>query len=116
MSHRKSIRWLGSSFRDLGRLPIQAKRKIGVQLDFLQDGLQPLDWKPMKSIGVGVREIRVRTKNEAFRVVYLAKFSDLVYVLHVFQKKSRQTSRSDIEIARRRFKTIAGWQRTVEHR
>ena len=70
----------------------------------------------MKSIGVGVREIRVRIKSDAFRVVYLAKFSDLVYVLHVFQKKSRQTSRSDIEIARRRFKAIDGQQKTEEHR
>ena len=114
MSPRKSIRWLGSSYRELCRLPKGVRRKVGVQLDFLQCGLQPLDWKPMKSIGAGVREIRIRQRNDKFRVVYLAKFSELIYVLHVFQKKTRKTSRTDIDIARRRFKSIPAQRRSEE--
>ena len=68
----------------------------------------------MKSIGAGVREIRIRQRNDKFRVVYLAKFSELIYVLHVFQKKTRKTSRTDIDIARRRFKSIPAQRRSEE--
>ncbi len=70
----------------------------------------------MKSIGAGVREIRIRLKKEIFRVIYLAKYSNVVYVLHAFQKKSRQTSSDDVDIARRRYKAIAAQQRTEEQR
>ena len=107
MLHRRPIKWLGSSFRDLGRLPIEAKEEIGIQLRRVQRGLQPLDWKPMKTVGVGVKEIRIRLRNNIFRAFYLAKYSDLVYVLHVFRKKSEQTNNRDINIARRRYKSIA---------
>jgi len=102
----KPIRWLGSSFRDFGRLPVEAREEIGIQLLRVQKEIQPLDWKPMITIGVGVKEIRIRNRNNIFRVFYLAKYSDLVYVLHVFQKKSQKTNIRDIHIAKRRFKSI----------
>ena len=55
---QKPIRWLGSSFRDIGKLPVEAREEIGIQLLRVQKGIQPLDWKPMTTIGVGVKEIR----------------------------------------------------------
>ena len=114
MSRRKSIRWLGSSFRDLGRLPQKAREEIGDQLRNVQIGLQPVNWKPVKTIGTGVQEIRVRVSRSIFRLVYLAKFSDYICVLHVFQKKSQQTARRDIAIARRRFQALVMERRTEE--
>ncbi|OGA42400.1 MAG: hypothetical protein A3G24_22140, partial [Betaproteobacteria bacterium RIFCSPLOWO2_12_FULL_62_13] len=77
----------------------------GYQLEKVQAGREPADWKPMPSIGVGVNEIRVR-EGGAFRVIYVAKFSEAVYVLHAFQKKSRKTAKPDIELARKRFRTL----------
>jgi len=84
---------------DCRRLQSQALRKV-------QRGLEPDDWRPMKSVGVGVREIRVREKSGAFRVIYYAKLGDAVYVLHCFQKKTPKTSRDDIRLARTRFKEL----------
>jgi len=60
----------------------------------------------MKSIGAGVREIRIREEAGAFRVVYLAKLADAVYILHCFQKKTEQTSGRDVDLARKRFSEL----------
>jgi len=106
MLYKRPIQWLGSSFRNFGRLPIDAQNEISLQLREVQRGFQPLDWKPMKSVGVGVKEIRVRIRNDIFRAIYLAKYSDVIYVLHIFQKKSGNTKNRDIDIARRRFRSI----------
>ena len=108
---RRSIRWLGSSFRDLGRLPIEAQDEINIQLRRVQRGFLPLNWKPMKTVGMGVKEIRTRIKNDIFRTFYLAKHSDLIYVLHVFRKNSQKTSSRDINIAKRRYSSIAAERR-----
>ncbi len=70
------------------------------------EGLDPDDWKPMNSIGQGVREIRIREVDGAFRVVYVAKFADAVYVLHCFQKKSQKTSSEDVALATKRYKDL----------
>lgn len=67
--------------------------------------MEPTDWKPMSSVGPGVRELRIRMGG-AFRVIYVAKFAEAVYVLHVFEKKSRRTALLDIELARRRFRNL----------
>jgi phage-related protein len=75
-------------------------------LDKVQHGYEPSDWKPVKTIGDGVKEIRIRDEAGAFRVVYLAKLNDAVYVLHCFQKKTEQTSQKDIVMARKRFKDL----------
>jgi phage-related protein len=71
----------------------------------VQVGRNPDDWKPMSTVGPGVCEIRVRDESGAFRVIYVAKFKDAVYVLHAFQKKARKTSRADLELARARYRT-----------
>jgi phage-related protein len=75
-------------------------------MDKVQNGKEPTDWKPMPSIGEGVKELRVQDETGAFRVIYLAKLANSVYVLHCFQKKTQQTSEKDIKLARKRFKDL----------
>ena len=101
----KPVVWLGDSRARLGRFPREAMREAGYQLERVQSGREPKDWKPMPSIGAGVKELRVHVGG-AFRVVYVAKFADAVYVLHAFQKKSQRTARLDIELARGRFRSL----------
>lgn len=106
MTAAKTIEFLGSSLDDLRDFPLAPRREAGHQLDQVQRGLMPDDWKPMNTIGTGVREIRIRDANGAFRVVYVAKFAKTVYVIHCFQKKSQKTSQADLEIATRRFREL----------
>ena len=100
----KSIVFLGSSLDDLRGFPADARRQAGYQLDRVQRGLDPDDWRPMPSIGAGVRELRVRERAGAFRVIYVATFADAVYVLHAFQKKTRQTAKRDLDLAASRLR------------
>jgi phage-related protein len=100
----KPIAFLGGSLDDLRAFPADARREAGYQLDRVQRGLEPDDWKPMPSIGAGVREIRIREAAGAFRVIYAATFSDVVYVLHAFQKKTRQTAKRDLDLAASRLR------------
>lgn len=102
----KPIAFLGGSLDDLRAFPQAARRMVGFQLDRVQHGADPSDWKPMKDVGPGVCEIRVRDPGGAFRVVYVARFVDAVYVLHCFQKKSQRTSKQDIELSRTRYKQL----------
>ncbi len=102
----KPLRFLGSSRRDLQKFPAIARREAGFQLDHVQWGVNPDDWKPMKAIGPGVREIRIKDKAGAFRVIYVATFADAVYVLHAFQKKTQATSLQDIRLAASRFREL----------
>jgi phage-related protein len=101
----KPLIFLGSSRDDLREFPMQVRRVVGEQLRNVQKGLMPNDFKPMVSVGKGVYEIRVRLDG-AWRAIYVAKFNDAVYVLHVFQKKTQQTTKDDIDIAERRYRTI----------
>ncbi len=78
----------------------------GHQIDQVQKGMEPDDWKPMPTIGHGVREIRIRDASGAFRVVYVAKFADAIYVLHCFQKKPQRTSKGDLELAECRYRDL----------
>jgi phage-related protein len=103
----KNAIFLGTSQADLRDFPEDARRDCGFQLSRVQAGLDPEDWKPMASIGSGVREIRVRAGG-AFRVIYLATRPEGVYVLHCFQKKTLKTNQLDIELARKRYKLIGG--------
>jgi len=103
----KPLNFVGSSLDDLRNFPDEARRAAGFELRAVQNGLEPSDWKPMPIIGPGVKEIRIHLLGE-WRVIYVARFRDAVYVLHSFQKKSRKTSRQDIELARQRYKLIGG--------
>ena len=100
----KPISFLGDSRDVLRSFPDSARYRAGVELRAVQKGLEPDDWKPMTTIGSGVREIRIRDASGAFRIVYLATLPDLVLVLHAFQKKTQQTAQRDIELAIRRLR------------
>ncbi|MGC8514010.1 MAG: type II toxin-antitoxin system RelE/ParE family toxin [Acidimicrobiales bacterium] len=102
----KRITFLGSSLDDIRRFPENARRRAGYQLDRVQHGLDPDDWKPMSSIGSGCREIRVRDKDGTFRVLYVATIGETVYVLHGFQKKTQKTSKADLDLAKQRYGEI----------
>jgi len=102
----KPVVFLATSLDDLRDFTCTARREAGFQLDLVQRGLEPLDFKPMPIIGSGVREIRVRDEVGAFRVLYVAKFETAVYVLHCFQKKIQQTSQRDIELASNRYRAL----------
>jgi phage-related protein len=106
MNDRKPVEFRGDSLASLRRFPESARRRAGQQLDLLQRGRDPDDWKPMTTIGPGVREIRVRDEHGIFRVVYVARFVNAVFVLHCFQKKAQKTSREDVDLASRRYKEL----------
>ncbi|WP_407639192.1 type II toxin-antitoxin system RelE/ParE family toxin [Caballeronia mineralivorans] len=91
---------------DLREFPLLARRDAGHQLDQVQRGREPDDWKPMNTVGQGVREIRIRDTSGAFRIVYLAKLADAVYVLHCFQKKTQRTSKADLDLATKRYREL----------
>lgn len=103
----KPIEFLGDSLRSLREFPDDAKRDAGYQLDRVQHGLQPDDFKPMPAIGKGVEEIRVRDDTGAYRVIYTARLADAIYVLHAFQKKTQATSKRDIDLAKQRFALLS---------
>ena len=107
MSVAKFVEFLGNSLDDLRRFPPSARREAGHQIDQVQRGLEPDDWKPMGTIGSGVREIRVGDAAGAFRVIYVAKFADIIYVLHCFQKKTEQTAKADIDLAVKRYRDLS---------
>jgi phage-related protein len=103
----KPVVWMGGSREDLKRFPEAVQDSLGFELYRVQCGLDPKDWKPMTTVGTGVKEIRVRDEAGIFRMIYLAARPEGVYVLHCFQKKTPKTSRSDLELAVKRFKSIA---------
>jgi phage-related protein len=102
----KPIDWRGSSFDDLCAFPDDAKRNAGYQLRKVQRGAQPDDFKFMSDVGAGVTEIVVDTSDGWFRVMYVAKFEEAVYVLHSFQKKTNKTAQGDKDIAKRRYGAV----------
>lgn len=99
----KSVRFLGNSLKCLRDFPEDAKQDAGYQIDKVQRGEQPDDFKPMPSIGKGVEEIRIWDESGTYRVVYTARIANAVIVLHAFQKKTQTTSKRDIDIAKERF-------------
>jgi phage-related protein len=102
----KLLRFLGDSHAQLRRFSEIARADVGYQLYQVQLGFEPRDWKPMSSVGPGVRELRVRDSDGAYRVIYIATFAEAVYVLHAFQKKSQRTSRQDLAVAVTRFREL----------
>ncbi len=106
MNNFKPIEFRGSALDDLRDFPVSARKEAGHQLDQVQHGFEPDDWKPLPTIGAGVREIRIRDATGSFRIIYVAKFADAVYVLHCFQKKTQKTSKVDINLARKRYRDL----------
>ena len=106
MPAMKPVIWMGGSKVDLKAFPAAVIDDLGHQLFLVQCGLEPDDWKPMTTVGTGVKEVRVKDVAGVFRIVYLATRAEAVYVLHCFQKKTQQTAQRDIELARKRLQDI----------
>ncbi len=106
MDDRKQILWVGSAYDDLLAFPKDARKEAGFQLGKVQAGLDPADWKPFDEVGAGTREIRIRETSGVYRVMYVAKFEEAIYVLHCFQKKTQATSKQDRAIAAARYRAV----------
>jgi phage-related protein len=106
----KPLRFLGDSLKRLRAFPEDARHDAGYQLEQVQYGEQPTDFRPMASIGKGVEEIRIKDDSGIYRVIYTARLAEAVYVLHAFQKKTQTTPRRDIEIAKERFAQLGGYK------
>ena len=102
----RRVEFVGRSRDGLRSFPGSAREIAGRQLLLVQNGAMPTDWKPMKSIGPGVAEIRVHDTSGAYRVIYVVKFEEAIYVLHCFEKKSAKTSRNDLAVAAARYKHL----------
>lgn len=102
----KPVIFLGNSLDDRRAFPERARRDAGFQLERVQRGLDPEDWKPMQTVGPGVREIRVRDATGAFRVLYIATLADAIYVLHAFAKKTQRTLQRDLTLAQLRLRAL----------
>ncbi len=102
----KRIEFLGDCLARLREFPEDARKEAGVQLHKVQLGLEPSDWKPMATVGAGVREIRIRDEAGAFRVLYVTHIADAIYVLHAFHKTTQQTAKKDLDLAASRLRQI----------
>ena len=110
----KPLHFAGSSREDLRELPESTRETAGHQLFKVQQGKEPDDWKPMSTVGAGVQEIRVWDESGTYRVLYVAKFEEAVYVLHVFEKRSQKTAKGDIQLSKSRYAELLKW-RKEEH-
>ena len=101
----KPLFWLGSARRDLRAFPDDARQEAGYQLSRVQHGEEPVDWKPLPSVGPGVTELRIRTA-VAHRVIYVAKFPEGIYVLHAFEKRARKIGSVDLAVVKKRWNDL----------
>lgn len=102
---RKPVIWSGSAQEDLRAFPARARQRAGHDLDLVQQGIEPTDFKPMPAVGAGAYELRIRAEG-AYRVFYVAKFAEAIYVLHAFQKKTQRTGRLDISVRAKRYREL----------
>jgi phage-related protein len=105
----KIVAFLGNYLARIQAFPLDARQDAGFQLDMVQRGDNPDDWKPVNTIGKGVKEIRIRKDSGHYRVIYLERLKDAVYVLHAFRKKTQKIRKMDIHLARKRLKEIGGY-------
>jgi phage-related protein len=111
MNDEKEIRWVGSAYDDLLAFPQDARKEAGFQLGKVQAGLEPSDRKPFDDVGAGTKAIRVKDASGIYRVMYVAKFAEAIYLLHCFQKKTQATSRQDAEARYRAIVNVRKVQR-----
>jgi phage-related protein len=102
----KRIVFLADTLDEIRGFPVDVRKDIGTELRRVQRGIEPMDWKPLKTVGSGVREIRVRDATGAYRVVYVVNKADAVYVLNAFQKKTQKTPRHELALAALRLKLV----------
>jgi phage-related protein len=103
----KPLLWVESALEDLRELPEAVRRRAGFELHQVQLGLAPSDWRPVPSVGPGVVELRIHAAGE-HRVLYIARYAEAVYVLHVFEKKTRKITKRDLDLARARLSLVGG--------
>lgn len=103
---RRPVEFRGRALDTLRDFPENAKQDAGFQIDLLQQGLDPGDWRPMQTVGKGAREIRIREDDSNYRVIYVANIGDKVYVLHCFEKKTQRTPKQHIDAARSRYREL----------
>jgi len=106
VEQEKEIQWVGSSYEDLLDFPKDPRRDAGFQLAKVQAGLEPENWKAFDEVGAGTREIRLKDVSGVYRVMYVAKFEEAIYILHCFQKKTQATSHHDKTVARERYRAV----------
>lgn len=111
----KRVRFVGSAQQDLAAFPKAARTRAGFELYAVQTGHEPADWKPMPGVGAGACEIRVRDASGAWRVIYVARLHDAVYVLHAFQKKAQKTPRADLDLAKARYRVARDLSEGAKH-
>lgn len=97
--------WMGDSLTRLRAASADIRSDVGYELYQVQRGEAPADFKAMPDVGSGVIEIRVHADNE-FRVFYVARFDEAIYVLHCFVKKSRKTPKADIDLGKKRYAAL----------
>ena len=107
---RKELIWVGRSLEDLRAFPEDARRQAGHQLNLVQLGLDPDDYRPMPGVGPGVVEVRIHSAAE-YRVFYVARHAEGIFVLHAFEKKTRKTAKRDIDLGKERLKEVKQWLR-----
>jgi phage-related protein len=112
----KQIIWMGSSLNDLKDFPKSALKEAGRALGKVQAGHEPDDWKPFETVGPGTKEVRVATEGKQFRVFYVAKFEEAIFVLHSFVKKTQKTTQHDIDIGKERYKAALRWRKDNERK
>ncbi len=113
MEDEKEIRWIGSAYDDLLTFPEGSQKEAGFQLGKVQAGIEPDDWKLFNAVGAGVKEIRIKDERSIFRVIYIAKFEEAIYILHCFQKKTQATSKHDIAVAEARYRAVVNSRRSA---
>ena len=106
VSRDAEVRWEGDSKTVISRFPAEVKENLGFGLRLLQQGKEPPDYRPMPSVGKGVFELRDADAATWYRVVYVSRIEDVIYILHCFKKKGRKTPRADFQLARQRFKQL----------
>jgi phage-related protein len=111
----KPIRFVGAARDDLTAFPKSVRTRAGYDLFMVQVGRNPDNWRAMTSVGPGACEIRVRDPAGAYRVIYVARFAEAVYVLHAFHKKTQKTSRSDLKLAKERYRIASELAKESTH-
>ncbi|HET6620068.1 MAG TPA: type II toxin-antitoxin system RelE/ParE family toxin [Dongiaceae bacterium] len=99
----KEAIFLGDALKAIRAFPEDARRMAGRQIRRVQRGQDPIDWKPFPTIGLNVREIRIRESGGAFRVIYQATITDIVVIISAFEKKAQKTPQHEIQKARARL-------------
>jgi len=105
-SKQTLVAWEGDSLNVLRSFPRSVREDLGNDLRRLQDGEKPINSRPMKSIGKRVYELKQQDGRGWYRLIYLSKVGDTIYILHCFRKQSRKTSQKDLSVAKERLKNV----------